>query len=286
MFRTSFRIGIFEDGDNSVISGENTILKPKTPIIYHQDGGGNIKSVETVIYVMLEIPDNYQKDVDRLIKEFRVRYGKRFANSYDFNKPDPKHITIAHADLTLTDRHLRVLTKKMKRPITLNNLHQDKSGKTFTRLTNHLEHELNNYMTDILLDQFENLPDDTTASCYPSRFNLYGKFIVVQYKPDLGFHALIVPAIKDGLEDFFEGRGKIVMGKFYQDTRDVMLHISIAKEKRDSRPNKGLIKELQSNAKINYIPPGLAKNFTISYEILNSFKNPVWVSLGSYGTFK
>lgn len=268
-----FRIGIFESDRPLQIGGVRQKRKSK------------LTSVGTVLYVMLEVPTSYQSDINRLTREFKSRYGHQIIREYDFSKPDPKHITIAQADLSLTDSDIKKFTQNWRHPITLSDIFQDQSGKLFDRLMNQIETELNDFLTDVLISQFQDLPKDTTASCYPSRFNIYGKFIVVQYKPDLGFHALLVPAIKHGLEVFFHGRGKIQMGRFYQDPKDVMLHISLARERPNARPPKSMMKAIQSKDRGNFIRAGLAKNFTISREILKSFKNPVWVSLGSYGTF-
>ena len=210
----------------------------------------------------------------------------QIARKYDFDIIDPKHMTMTQIDLTLTDKHLKKLTKGWKKTLTLKALSQDRSGNLYDQLRIGLENDLNQQLTDVLMDQFNDMPDDTTAICYPSRYNIYSKFVVVQYKPDLGFHAILIPVIKEALEEYFSGGyGLVRMGKFYRDNKNIMLHISLAREKPNQKIRSTIIRSIQSKDRFNFIQSGLARNFVISGQILNSFNNPLWVSMGSYGSF-
>lgn len=223
--------------------------------------------IRTVLYVMLTIPPSYKKDLNYLVHEFKYRH-YQVEEKFDYNKPDVRHMTLLKVDLILTPYMInRIIkgTKLSKRPKNNNDFFQqlkrDRGGDLWEKFSEYLEIQLENQISKDLANVFRGLPADTTASCYHSRFNLFGDFAVIQYKPDLGFYKTIFPAVKKSVNQFFKNQVKA--GTYYDHPRNVLLHISFARLK-DRNAKRSSLNKIKSNQRENWLGPELAKNFVVS----------------------
>lgn len=273
---------------------------------HYQTGG--VQGIKATCYVMLSA-GHYQKDTANLIRyvfnNFQNSNLIRQLYQSNWNLPSgnqaDKHITILQFDLFLTSPDIRALSKNTYSLTTIKNdqTQNPQNGKPnpnnkWIAFKTNIEGRLQLHLNAGLTALFANTPTDTTASIYPSRFKILpsppvpGKrgFLTVAFRSDLAFIKNIIPNIQNTITKYFSDRGgQVQMGIHYQNPANIILHMSIGKEKNQNPPvppaqqiqkiNKIQAELDQVGSKISY---NVARNYVISPSHLN--QNVLSVSLG------
>lgn len=279
-------------------------------------------TISTVCYIMLRT-DNYQRDIVNLCKTFYDN-NPQLANGSGLNSSQianllfvptnqrpplshtdmiptlNPHMTLLQFDIQLNDQDVRKLSNNqtsLQRIINscpaIPGANQGKNCNDWDHFSqNILEPALHNYLRQKLLKEFKGVPDDTTVSCYPSRYTFLpnppvdGKpcFGVVKFRSDLGFNRIIIPNLIRGVQEYFQGQGQgyIEPGPHYKNLDQIKLHISITKESKKllNHPNRaGKLNQINQ-----LIDQTVAKNFKFSPNDFTGNNDILWVSIGSWFT--